>query len=278
MEWARAKSIILFLLVVFNIYLLTNIYGYVSGHGIAAETIRNTEKIMESRGIRLECPIPEYNSDTPKLVVDNKGPDRLLLAGRLLGEGYEEGRAGGTYINGGKKLSFDSNGVLTYTDDSPAASVDVGRKNAVEKYTRDFLIDKGLADSSYILDEKKINSDGSIYLRYLEKYKGFPVYDNYTEVTVTQKGITYIEMQRRHIICLSSTRIDGITTAYQVLLGNFDGSESVTITGIDIGYKDNGIQDMDGIESSEQLPAWRVIIKDAARPRYFSAVDGREIK
>jgi hypothetical protein len=165
MEWARAKSIILFLLVVFNIYLLTNIYGYVSGHGIAAETIRNTEKIMESRGIRLECPIPEYNSDTPKLVVDNKGPDRLLLAGRLLGEGYEEGRAGGTYINGGKKLSFDSNGILTYTDDSPAASVDVGRKNAVEKYTRDFLIDKGLADSSYILDEKKINSDGSIYLR-----------------------------------------------------------------------------------------------------------------
>ena len=278
MDWARAKSIILFLLFAFNIFLLTNIYGYARDQGIAVETIQNTEKILESRGIRLDCTIPGYNKDTPKLILDNERPDRLLLAEKLLGKGYAEGESAGTYINGGKRVSFDKNDVLSYIDDKPADKVDVKRKNAVEKYVHDFLTDKGLEDSSYILDEKKVNSDGSIYLSYLEKYKGFLVYDNYTRVTATEKGITGIVAQRRHITGLSALKTSNIATAYQVLLGNYDGSTAATITGIDIGYKDSGAQDMNGIESSEQLSAWRVKVKEDAEPRYFRTTDGKEIK
>lgn len=278
MDWARAKSIILFLLVAFNIFLLTSIYGYVRGQGIAVETIQNTEKILESRGIRLDCTISRYNKDTPRLALDNERPDKVLLAEKLLGKGYVEDGSEGTYINGSKKLSFDKNDVLKYIDDKPSDKVDVKRNGSVEKYVRDFLIDKGLADSSYIMDEKKVNNDGSIYLSYLEKYKGFLVYDNYTRVTVTEKGITGVWMHRRHITGLSTVKTSNIATAYQVLLGNYDGSTAATITGIDIGYKDNGVQDLDGAESSEQLSVWRVKIKENAEPRYFRTTDGKEIK
>ena len=278
MDWARAKSIILFLLFAFNIFLLTNIYGYVRDQGIAVETIQNTEKILESRGIRLDCTIPRYNKDTPKLVLDNERPDWPVLAEKLLGKGYVEGESVGTYINGSKKLSFDKNEALSYIDDKPADKVDLKRKNSVEKYVHDFLTDKGLVVSSYILDEKKVNSDDSIYLSYLEKYKGFLVYDNYARVTAIEKGITGIVAQRRHITGLSTLKTSNITTAYQVLLGNYDGSTAATITGIDIGYKDSGVLDLNGIESSEQLPVWRVKIKEAAEPRYFRTADGKEIK
>lgn len=278
MDWARAKIIILFLLLAFNIYLLYNIYGYARGQEIAVETIQNTEKILNVRGIQLECPIPRYNNDTPKLVLDNVKPDRLSMAEKLLGEGYIEGQPGGAYINGSKKLSFDRNDVLSYNDSKPADTVDVKRKNAAEKYVRDFLTDKGLVDSSYILDEKKVNNDGSTLLCYIEKYKGFLVYDNYTRVTVTEKGITGIDMQRRHIIGLSSVKTSDIVSAYQVLLGNFGESTDITITGIDIGYKYSGAQDVNAVESSEQLSAWRVKIKGDAEPRYFRTTDGKEIK
>lgn len=278
MDWARAKNIILILLIAFNIFLLTNIYVYARGQGIAAETIRNTEKVLETRGIRLECEIPGYNKDTPKLILDNERPDRLVLVERLLGQGYTEGDSLGTYINGSKRVSFDKNEVLSYIDDSPGDKVDLKRKNAVEKYVRDFLTDKGLADSSYILDEKKINSDGSVYLGFLEKYKGFLVYDNYIRAVATEKGITGITAQRRHITGLSAVKTTNITAAYQVLLGNYDGSTASTIMGIDIGYKDTGGQDMNGMESTEQLPAWRVKTKEDAGPRYFRTADGKEIK
>lgn len=278
MDWARAKVIILSMLLVFNIYLLTSIYGYVRGEGITAETIENTEKILASRGVRLECEIPRYDSDTPKLVIDNQKPDVLLLAEKLLGKGYEEEAQGGTYINGGKKLTFDGNVLLSYTDGSPAGTVELKRKNAVENYAHDFLTDKGLIDSSYILDEKKANSDGSIYLSYLEKYKDFLVYDNYTRVIITEKGVTRIEMQKSHIIRQSPEKTGDIATAYQVLLGNFDGKTSVTITGIDIGYKAAGTQDANGLQSSEQLPAWRIKTAETAGLRYFSLADGKEIK
>lgn len=244
MDWARAKSIILFLLIAFNIFLLINVYGYVRDQGIAVETIQNAEKILESRGIRLECSIPRYNKDTPKLILGNERADN----------------------------------VISNIDEKPSDKIDLKRKNAVETYVHDYLVKKKLVDSSYILDEKRVNSDGSIYLSYLEKYKGFLVFDNYTRVTVTDNGITAIVMQKRQITGLSATKTSNIATAYQVLLGNYDGSIAATITSIDIGYKETGIEDLNGMESSEQFPAWRVKTKEATEPRYFRITDGKEIK
>lgn len=277
MDWARAKSIILFLLLVFNIFLLANIIGYARDRGIPAATIQNTEKILKSRGITLECDIPRDNGELPRLNLNSPAPYSSQLIGKLLGEGYIRGESDNTYINGSKKLTLDGGGLLTYTDKDPAGTLDITRAKTVEKYVRDFLSDKGLAGGSFVLDGTRADKDGTVELTYLEKYKGYLVYDNYAKVAVSGKGVTGLAYQRRDIAGLSTVRLTDMAAAYQVLLANFDGSSPVTIIGIDIGYKFEFSQDATSVQS-EHPPAWRVRLKGTPEPLFFSAVDGKPIK
>lgn len=277
MDWARAKSIILLLLVVFNIFLLANIIGYAREQRVPAATIQNTEKILKSRGITLEFDIPRDSGALPRLNLNSALPDGPQLAAKLLGDGYIGGESDNTYINGSKKLTIDGTGELIYIDKSPAETVDITRIRTAEKYARDFLTARGLIDDSFILDGTRASDSGSVKLTFLEKYKGYLVYDNFAKVVVSEKGIKGLAWQRRSIAGLSQVRLANMAAAYQVLLANFDGSRSVTITGMDVGYKFEFSEDTTSVQS-EQPPAWRVKLRDAEEPLFFSAVDGKPIK
>ena len=150
--------------------------------------------------------------------------------------------------------------------------------DAKEKAIRKFLNSKGIVNSSYILDGTSNNQNGSIVFNFIQKYKGFPVFDSYIKVTLTNKDQVFLELSRKQIKGFSVDKTGDIAAAYQILLGNFDGSRQVTIADIDIGYKDTDIQERDNIEYMEQPPVWRIKIKGLDEPAYFRTSDGKEIK
>lgn len=292
MDMSRAKNIILLLLLALNIFLLADIIVYARGQGIPKETIQNSVNILKARGVELKCAIPTYNGNTPKLVYGNDALDHNLIVGKLLGVKFK-GRQGGqitqtgqttqttqsgqTYLSGSRKLSFNENGTMTYEDSKPGDTVDVAHTNAVDKYVRTFVKDSGLIDALYVLDSRETNQDGSIMLTYIEKYKGYLIFDNYLKANVAKYGIISLESGKKKIKGFSQDKAGDVAAAYQILLGNFRLGVRTVITGIDFGFYNSNAVWMQGISTNEQFPVWRITVKNSDNPRYFSASDGKEI-
>ncbi len=281
MEWAKAKTIILILLAALNIFLLSRIILDYGNQGVPRETIANMEKILESRGVRLECEVPRYDKETPKLVFGNGKVNKAAQVEKLLGRQFLN-EAGSdvqenTFVEGTKKLTFTGSNSFTYADASPAESVGIARAAEAEEYIQKFLKDKGLDNPTYMQDGEPVRDSDGITFNYIEKYKGFLVFDNYLTVKVSAKGVTYLEVRHKQIKGFSPDKVNDIAAAYQVLLENFTGDEKAVITSVDMGYKDAVDSGENGLQFSEQLPVWRIKVKDSEKPRYFSASDGKEI-
>lgn len=282
MDWARAKSIILILLAVFNIFLLSKIIMDYGSQGISKETILNMEKILNGRGIELECEIPRYDKDTPRLKFGNGKANKAALLDKLLGVKLDTSVSldvdKNMFENGLRKLILSGINSFKYTDEMPEDNVDTVHINETEKYLKKFLKERGLYNSLYVMDEKPVRQENGLVFTYLEKYKGFLVFDNYLKAVVSEKGVEYLEVRHRQIIGFSPVRIGDISAAYQILLENFDGSDKAIITAVDLGYKDVAYQAQNHIQSSEQLPVWRIKVKGMVQAKYFGASDGKEIK
>lgn len=280
MEWARAKSIIIILLAVLNAFLLSRIMIEYGSQGISKETIADMEKILQNRGVVVDCKIPLYDSDTPRLKFESGKLDAAALVEKLLGikpdmDNQSDGE-NTVYENGQMKLTFSGPNSFIYENGKPEDTVNISDLSETEKYLKKFLKDRKLDNPAYILDGTPEKQGEDVVFTYLEKYKGFLVFDNYLKAAVTKKGIVKLEVSHKKITGFSPEKISDISTAYQILLEHFDGSDKAVITAIDLIYMDVGSQDRTDLQSSEELPVWRIKVNGAYR--FFGASDGKEIK
>ena len=276
MDLAKAKSIIIVMLVAFNLFLLFNNLTYFKGQGVQKETIENAEKILNARGITLENNISTYSKETHRLQYGNGTLDKAAMAEKLLGDSYVIAQDGKVFENADKKLEFFSDTIFMFMDDKPSSKVDVGNIDNVGRVARAYLKDKDLSIDDYIVDLIQHNKDGSVTMTFIEKYHDFLVYDNYCIATMNANGIKQLEYGRRQIVGFSPKKLEDQVDAYQVLLAHFTEDKELVITNIDIGYKYLEDQSMDEIESLELLPIWRVKIKDVPDPLYLGTPVGTE--
>ncbi len=273
MDLARAKSVIIALLVAFNLFLLFNNLIYFRGQGVQKETIKNTEVILKARGVTLECPIPSASKGTHRLKYGNGKLDRSAIALNLLGGLNRANDDWNGFEYAGKKLVFSSDTEFVFTDDNPASEIDVGAEAVVKKAAQEYLKNKGLLNGRYVVDELKRGQNGSVVVSFIEVYDGFLIYDNYSKITLNSKGVAQLEYRKLQIIGFSAGKVEDLAAAYQVLLAHFkEGSEQV-ITRIDNGYKYTDEYSIDGMESAELLPVWRIKIKADPVPLYLGALD-----
>ncbi len=163
--------------------------------------------------------------------------------------------------------------VFEYTDENPGETINIGDKNAVLKRARRFYKELRLPFKAYHLDRYLVNHDGSVTVLFLEKFRSFLVYDNYLEITLTNKGITKVICSYKKTGSLEEDRISGkkLIDAYIVLIKNFDGVKNITITEIDIGFKKPSSKSDVKLMSLNLY--WRVRLSDG-REYYFNAADG----
>jgi len=276
MDWSRARTIMIFMLVVLNIVLFVNICFYRSEQGISKETIKNAEDILNKRGIVLKCDIPLYNGKVPALVLESGGIDDSKLLDKLALQfniSQDKLRGCMEVQSGSKTLYYDGKSTITYSDDSPSGRIDVSARNDVEKYVRKYFSNLGFNMSSYILDEFAEMEDNNIKITFIEKYKGFPIFSNYLEVIVSGQGITEFEY-RNNKLKDQKGNSSQIMPAYQILLKNFTDGNDIVITNIDIGYEssDSGNE----MKETTEWPKWRVKIDGWEEPLYFNAIDGKK--
>lgn len=283
MDLPKAKSVIIVMLIAFNVFLLFNNWNSFKGQGIQKETIENTEAILKARGVTLECDIPRTSKGAHKLKYGNGKLDRAAIADKLFGETLMEAKPFGksnmaageaaSFEYDGKKLVFSSGTKFVFINDKPGSEVDISKDDEVKKFAQKYMRDMGLIDGKYIMDELKRSQAGSVAVTFIEDYNGLLVYDNYCTATITGKGITRLEYGKLQIVGFTPERVQDLAAAYQVLLANYKEGGKHVITSIDIGYKFSEGYSMDAIQSVELLPVWRVKIKDAPKPDYFSTID-----
>lgn len=277
MDWARAKSIFIVVLLCLNIFLGYFVFTYFTGSGIPKETLANTESILASRGVTLDCDLPAYNRKTPSLIYGNGAFDGKLLAEGLLDLGsasiMEGGiRDGTVWKNGSRSLTFANSYTFTYTDSAPGEKVRLSDQGAVERTIKTFLEGAGLKISEYIFDNMIRNENGTLTLQYIRKYKGFPVFDSTLDCTVGPAGITQLQCRYRDILGFSSEK-RSVVAAYQILLKDSVNYGNAVITQIDLGYRGNGEQDAHTKQSTER-PVWRVKIKGRNAPVFYDSDTG----
>lgn len=270
MDLAKAKGVIIALLLVFNIFLLFNNLTYFKDRGVQKETIKNAVEILKARGITLDCNIPVNTLKTRWLTYGSKKLlDETAIADKLLGASYRSNKAG-SYEAAGKKLVFNSNSAFVYADEKPSSKVDVKDIAETGKYARKYLEEAGLLSGKYIIDAAELNQDGSVAVHFIEKYDDYLVFDNYCTVTLNNNGITWIEYNKLPIEGFSYRSGQTQVAAYQVLLAKYQKGSGQVITAMDIGYKYSEDQSMEGIETIELLPVWRVKLKGSGED-YLSA-------
>ncbi|MGI6778235.1 MAG: two-component system regulatory protein YycI [Acetivibrionales bacterium] len=277
MDWSKAKSILIAVFLVLNIALLAGIISSRLDRGVSAEALSSTVKILEGKGIVLECEIPVYNSNTPILEYQSNKLNRSLISERLFGGDYESSaktEKGEVQVKDSKTLHFENHDKFMFTDVNPDNPIDMSDRKKVESQLRRFMEGIGHNMSSYILDFYKEQEDGSVRVRFTEKYRRFLVFDNYVEIEASSKGIDYIECKYKEVKgFLNEEAI--VMPAYQVLLKNFMESKGTVITAIDIGFK--GFESDRDMKQSSEGPAWRVTLK-GEDPLYFRTSDGKPIK
>lgn len=303
MDVAKAKNVVIALLIAFNIFLLVNNLTFVKGQGVRKETIQNAEMILKQRGVTLETDIPTTPGGLHRLEYSYSKLDRQALAQTLLGEGYivtgqELTNVQGVasvqdfeFENGERKLQFISDTEFIYTDDRPTSVFDIGSEEKIRKAAQQFLEEAGLLEGKYVVDSLTRSQDesggqvgdnvrdsgdeqvagggrgGSMTVVFIESFEGFPVFDNYASVTLDQNGVRRLEYGKVHVNGFTQDSIERFD-AYQALLARFKMGSNLVITAIDSGYK---LEDssMNGVESVEMLPVWRVRIKDQSEPEYL---------
>ncbi len=282
MDLAKAKNIVIGLLVAFNIFMLFINAPHFSAGKVSKETIENTEIILKSRGVTLETDIPTASKKARRLVYGIEKLDRRQVLNKFFGEDYtvsgDLGEALGIdtrYEYDDMVLRFTGGGAFVFTDKSPDDRVETDgtgnvKSDAARKAARGFLKEHGLLSSKYVVDELHREPDGGISVIFIEKYDDFLVFDNFCVVTVSAAGIKRAEYSWIQVKGFSEDIPGETTNAYQALLAHYKDVCDDVITDIDIGYKYYMYDAMEGMETLELVPVWRIKLKEESTPKYLS--------
>ncbi|HEX3029166.1 MAG TPA: two-component system regulatory protein YycI [Clostridia bacterium] len=276
MDWARAKSILIFVFLMLNIFLFVNLRPYYHNSDDTVKSISVTKKILRERGYVLGCSIPEDFGKAAMIDYQRAQLDRKTILDKLLGHIDvlpEIINNTVEFSKGKKKLTFavDNN---FHFQDQPDGKLDVGNQKETEKYILKYLKSLDLGVTDFYLDYASTNSNKSVTYVFNEKYKDFLLYSSFITVMVSDKGVTDIQSYFIKVKSLTYTNTK-IVPAYQVLIKNFIKGNKSVIRSIDLGFR--GLHLGEKGEFSENV-VWRVKTGDGTKtPRYFSIIDGQPL-
>lgn len=273
MDWARAKSVLIGIFLALNIFLLVYLRIYYFQPDIPKDTISDTMRILHSRGIKVSCEIPSKEYRNNLLDFDSNDYSRVKAAERLLGTKIEKKQVKIDHQleYKGKIIKFKTNNELIYLDVNPGDNIDINSKAVIKKISIKFLKSLRLPAKGFIADSI-IKYDDHVKICFYEKYKGFTIYDNWFEITVSGKGITYMKYKYIKVKALRNDPQKRIIPAYSLLLRNSNyGAQDVT--GLELGFRKPGDKREVFIWFSE--PYWRVKLKTGEN-RFFNAFTGNE--
>ncbi|MDP4094049.1 MAG: two-component system regulatory protein YycI [Bacillota bacterium] len=276
MDWSKAKNILIAVLVALNVFLLINNNIYSKESKVSSETVENTIKALEAKGVTVNCEIPRTETNPGRLTYEDYKLDAKEIAQKLLGNIKLPGQPvyNQKITNGDKELTFENSNLFDYTDTNPKSSLNISDKSKVEQYVKSYLGKIGLPVSEFSLDSYERENKDCINLVYYQKYKGYIVFDSYSKVTVTNKGITALKCSYKKPLDITDKSSKKIVSVCQILLKEYMDPGRQNISGINLGFLEYNLEN--NTREYYDRPVWRITTGDG-KYSYFS-VDGTKLQ
>jgi len=269
MDWGKAKSILIVIFLVLNIFLTYNLIIEKWSPAVSDVQIEAAKSILKERGIKLNTEIPRNAESARRLGFEGVALfDMGKVSSKLIGKDTNSYSDEKMLINGDRQVSIDNNYTFIYTNKSPHENIGITDDKELEKNLRKLFKDIGLPTGELELDYIE-RQQGEVELVFVQKKGKYKVFNNKIEVKVSNEGIKFIECSLQKPT--SSKKDESIMPAYKVLFQNLWQNSGMVISSIDLGYTIDGTEgEMTGFY--EKLH-WRIRTGDG-QIKFYDAVTG----
>lgn len=292
MDWSKAKSILIIIFIILNLFLTGIIIKVANDEGISQETIENAKKALLNRGVIVNSEIPLYNKKIGTLVYSDESIYKERIVKNFLGQGEylkeelkenleenlkedleespnENNMSREIIEKDGKEIIFKDNDKFIYKNKNLSYIISADKSSGeVLDSVKKLFKGTGVPINRFVFDEME---NGNTYV-FRHKYNEFWIFENYISVLMSKEGILQIECRYRKI----DDMVQGsdILTAHQVLIKNHDSIKDIEIVAIDLGFIESAVQD--GTGKPDDIPVWR-IRTSGGEEMFFRVYDGEKI-
>lgn len=266
MEWSKAKTILLVLLILLNIFLLAGIILNGANFTLSDDYVQYAKKFLAERNITFKTDPPSYNKASGMIEYKSRQINEDQLVKAIFGKSMKpvEQEAGKRVWDEGNKYLEIGNNLILIRDSLPQLKESFGKPDELINDLQAYIKQLGVVKNE-ITVESRISSDAeTMVISFVEKYKDQLLFDNAITVQVSRDGRADLELVCRDVNKVIGS--DEILSIYQILVMAGIPEHSV-ISSIDFGYK--RINEEDLFDS----PVWRIRF-DNGQIEYYNAYTG----
>ena len=266
MDWSKAKTILIVVFLILNVFLLFTALYANSSHGFQ-DYARYAEEYLRQRNIEIDAKIPQITGQKGNIVYEARDFDFSQLTRYVFG--HEVAR---TVTENSTVFAEDDNRIELTEDElmiTSSLSDDSDRfKNskAFLQMVYSFLDDIGYPQNNLTLQSSEETESTKAYVFNL-KYKNDVLFDQFIRVDFQSDGLLTITVPAKEVKRVNHFNSD-ILSAYQVLVmgGLPDGS---VVKDVSFGYKQMSKGEL------FDTPAWRFLLSDGT-VYFFDAYTGEK--
>ena len=272
MSWSKVKTILIFLFLFVDIFLLYMHFKTGAVSEVSQQTVNETVKVLKNAGITVNPEIisrKTYSMKKPEIV--NSIDTRELLAERLIGKSKADGNV---YENEKGKIEFNAVAFSFENRDKTAVISGIRENNAIE-YASKYLNASGFDVKTETVRDFTSGENG-YYIKFGQEIDGYPLYESYLDIYILPDGTLHkingylpeiYDRESGTVQCVDSTKV------LINLLSTEGIKEKSEIVDIQTGYTLGGLPDSDSPILLTLLPAYRIIFKTGEN-YIFDATNG----
>ncbi len=271
MDWARAKNIILIVLIILNLFLFVNVMNVKDTFVLTGQYQKNARQALETAGVVVTGNIPSYNKPIGRIsYMDcDTGMYRDMIKGLT---GLKDDSAVNPLnrqwdVNG--KALFIEGDRFVYTDGTGTTVLPVEDEKRLDRKLLSWIRDKKISKERFVLDNV-YKDDDTIIAEYIQQYKDLLIYNNRITFTIKNGRLSKAEGNMKLFDTIKLSKADEIISANIVLLTGKSRIRGVINT-IDLGYMQLQEEDL------YDTPVWRVTLISGDRV-FYNAYTGEWIE
>lgn len=283
MDWARAKTILILLFLLLNLFLVSSIVFSRSNNSMKPDYVYAAEQILTARNITVQVPIPEYQDASGWIVYEEEWLDTGALALQLLGKNvYDEvvvnATAKGQFSDVSnqftKAFAYQQNGILFTLSDAGAFVFEgpgiqhFSGTNAqdLDRQLRSWFETAGMKDIPLRLESTHAIENG-FYMAYIQTHRGFSLFQNRLLVRIQNGQLTMMQGSLKKV---KKENVKKNILSVQQLLIMSVLPENAVVSDIQFGWlaTDEG--------ELYDNPVWRLTLLNT-QERYYLATTGELI-
>lgn len=278
MDLSKAKNILIFAFLFLNLFLSYRLWfsppPLQAGHSLSGEDLEKVRVLLTAAGYELAGPIPRHAPRLSLLHVYREPQAAAALAEMFLGAGLPEP----VTANGLTVFTKNGNSVTVAPSGQVVFRSAVTRKNSLASMEENrhlaerFLRECGLWREDLKLDFSLLrDADGGSFFRFVQTYRGFPLFFSTVEVLVAAGQVREVTIYRVAAQGFSPKEVQVISAleAVQIFVEQPSIMPAKKIADVSLGYFS---EDYDA-ERWETVPVWRIAGVDGTAV-YINAFTG----